>query len=444
MELRLWCPQSSPLDKKPTRSLEGKVHCPDVLIKDNLALAPRVANVSHREGNMERVDQSLLLSLIREALIVLDLNGIVGQWTGGAEKLFGLTAADMLGHRFVDCLRPEERESMQARLDRARGGQESTGDILEQRKDGSRIWLNTRISLLTDALGNPAHVVVVAQDRSEQRQARTALVEAEERYRVLERLFLQSQKMEAIGIMAAGIAHDFNNIMTVIQAASEAIRIPSGDNLGNEELNRFLLQEIQAAGERATSLTRQLLNFSTQHSPESKAIEINPLVQEMNRMLKRVLGSQITLETQLDPDLGLIHANANQIEQVLINLILNARDSMPSGGTLTIQTSKVYLEKSTAGSAGGNVYIQLAVKDTGCGMDEATRARLFEPFFTTKPEGKGSGLGMSTVQTIVTAAGGHLDVLTELGKGTTIQVRFPCLAEEVPATKAPANQVPLS
>lgn len=242
----------------------------------------------------------------------------------------------------------------------------------------------------------------------------------------LEEQLRQSQKLEAVGQLAGGIAHDFNNLLTAIIGYSEL-------TVSEVERDSYLHQsilEIRKAGERAASLTRQLLAFSRRQVMQPRVLDLNDVVVEMNRMLRRLIGENIDLVTALDPDLGRVKADPGQIEQVIINLVVNARDAMPKGGKVVIELSNVYLDKDYAGrhvSIQPGWYAMLAVSDTGCGMTAEVQKRVFEPFFTTKEVGKGTGLGLSTVFGIVKQSGGSIWVYSEIGKGTTFKVYLPLI-----------------
>jgi PAS domain S-box-containing protein len=258
--------------------------------------------------------------------------------------------------------------------------------------------------------------------------------------RALEQQLRQSQKMEAVGRLAGGIAHDFNNLLMVISGYSEFLL----DRLGPDPALRGPAQEISGAAQRASSLTRQLLAFSRKQMMAPKILDLNSVVTENLKMLTRVIGEDIDLVMVPAPTLGAIRADASQIDQVILNLAVNARDAMPSGGRLTIETSNVALDDEYArihSPLNPGEYVMLAISDTGFGMDFETQSHIFEPFFTTKGP-KGTGLGLSTVYGIVKQSGGYIWVYSEVGKGTTFKIYLPRVAEkiETPAVVVPAEE----
>jgi PAS domain S-box-containing protein len=277
------------------------------------------------------------------------------------------------------------------------------------RKDRSKMWVSANVRAIRD------NGQIVCYEGS---------LEDISQRKLLEEQFRQSQKMEAVGRLAGGVAHDFNNAIGVITGYSELLqlRLPVGD-----PLHRYA-DEIAKAGQRAASLTRQLLAFSRKQVIQPEVLDLNTIVGEMDKMLRRLIGEDIQITFSREPRLAPIKADHGQIEQILMNLAVNARDAMPQGGRLFIQTSNVQLDETYSRQHAyvkeGN-YVMLSFSDTGCGMDKATQAKVFEPFFTTKEPGKGTGLGLSTVYGIVKQNGGYIWVYSEPGQGATFRVYFP-------------------
>jgi PAS domain S-box-containing protein len=281
-------------------------------------------------------------------------------------------------------------------------------------RNGSYRWILSQASLIYGERGKPVRMLGSHVDITERRQ--------------IEDKLRQSQKLEAIGQLAAGVAHDFNNLLTVINGYSDLLL----GKLRAADPTRDLLLQIHKAGLRAGTLTRQLLVFSRQQVLEPKVLNLNAIVGDVEKILLRLVGEDIALATSLSPGLGAVKADAGQIEQILVNLTVNARDAMPKGGRLTIETRNVTLDQNycrTDHELQPGEYALLAVTDTGCGMDQATQQRVFEPFFTTKAAGKGTGLGLATVHGIVKQSRGHVAVYSEIGKGTTFKVYLPRVAE---------------
>jgi two-component system, cell cycle sensor histidine kinase and response regulator CckA len=239
----------------------------------------------------------------------------------------------------------------------------------------------------------------------------------------LEQQLLHSQKMEAIGQLAGGVAHDFNNLLLVIGGYADLL----ARSLPQEDSRNADLSEIMQAVRAASALTQQLLAFSRQQRLQPAVVDINSVVADLNNMLRRLIGEDVHFTTQLDPDIGMVHADRNQLQQVLMNLVVNARDAMPNGGQILVSTSNVHIgtREGAPSEVPAGDYVVLGVGDTGQGMDAATRARIFEPFFTTKAIGKGTGLGLSTVYGITRQSGGHVSVYSEPGEGTLFKIILP-------------------
>ena len=264
------------------------------------------------------------------------------------------------------------------------------------------------------------------EDRDERKRAEEALRQSEKQFR-------QSQKMEAVGRLAGGIAHDFNNLLTVIMGYSQVLLT----ELGPQHPLRGKIEETLKAGERAAMLVRQLLTFSSKQSLDPKILSLNTAVTSLESLLRRLIGEDIQLVSKLDPMNGRLRADQAQLEQVLVNLVVNARDAMPKGGTITIETAQVELTRSPVyhiAPLQPGSYVRLTVSDTGCGMDLKTQSHIFEPFFTTKEEGKGTGLGLSTVYGIVTQCGGAIDVTSRIGHGTRFDLYFPSVESDILTT----------
>ncbi len=345
------------------------------------------------------------------AFIAMDNDLRVLLWNAAAERLFGWRADEVIGEinpitsgRWAD-------ESLALRERMRREGRAHSHRTRRSRKDGSDVEIAVAGALLHDPTGEASGFIIVSDDLAERMK--------------LEAQLRQAQKMEAIGQLAGGIAHDFNNLLTVILSYSEILLMRQRNDPSSTEP----LLEIRSASERAASLTQQLLAFGRRQVLRPRVIDLNESVHTVERMLRRVLGVDIQLETHLDPHLGTTNADPGQVEQVLMNLAINARDAMPQGGRLTIETANVELDETLIRQHATRIhpgrFVSMIVSDTGVGMDAATRERIFEPFFTTKEPGKGTGLGLSTVIGIVEQSGGSISVCSEPNHGTTFKIYLP-------------------
>jgi two-component system cell cycle sensor histidine kinase/response regulator CckA len=345
-------------------------------------------------------------------------------WTDcnrAASRVFGCTREQIIGAHpaaFSPPTQPDGRSSKEESIKAIELAFTTGPQFFEwthRRGDGTTFPAEVDLRRL-DLAGKP-HIQAIVRDVTERKRAEAEREKLEEQHRA-------SQKLEAIGSLAGGVAHDFNNILSVILSytdfAMDALR--EGDALKSD------LLEVKKAGERAAVLTRQLLAFSRKQVMRPAPLDLNQVATGLEKMLQRILGEDILIAQKLAPDLGLALADRGQIEQVLMNLAVNARDAMPKGGSLTIETSNVDVDEELAvpeATVKPGPYVQLAVSDTGCGMDQRTQARIFEPFFTTKEQGKGTGLGLSTVYGIVKQSGGHIWVFSGLGLGTTFRIYLP-------------------
>ncbi|MEO8908708.1 MAG: ATP-binding protein [Gemmatimonadaceae bacterium] len=337
------------------------------------------------------------------------------EWNEGLQELFGYSEAEVgtTIEWIVSLLHPEDTErvmgSFYAVFEKG-GGSEWRTNYRLRRKDGKYAEAEGRAHIIRGPDGNPQRVIGAISDRTQQQS--------------LEAQLRQSQKMEAIGRLAGGIAHDFNNILTVIRMSSEFLLtdLPESDDKFQDAT------EIMKASDRAARLTRQLLAFSRHQVLNPSVMSLNDIVGGMDGMVRRVLPENIELMTELAPELRSIRADTGQMEQVLLNLVINAADAMPQGGKLSIRTSNAQVDSSFSArnlDVPAGDYVCLTVSDTGIGMDQETVAKIFDPFFTTKGVGKGTGLGLSTVHGIVTQTGGKIWVYSELGLGTTFRVFLP-------------------
>jgi len=365
-----------------------------------------------RKQLMEREELfRLITENAADMIAVVDTTGHRVYNSPSYEKILGYTPQELVGTPALEQIHPEDREKvLQAAAEARRTGKGSNLEYRMRHKDGGWRTLESRASTIMKD-GEVERLVIVNRDVTERKH--------------LEEQFRQSQKMEAVGRLSGGVAHDFNNLLGVIIGYGEIVQ----EGTATDSPLRGCVDEMLKAGHRAASLTRQLLAFSRQQVMDPKVLDLNLVVKDMEKMLKRLISEDIQLKTDLDPDLVRIKADQGQIEQVVMNLAVNARDAMPNGGELTLTTSNFYMDEDFVRrypypvSVGD--YVLLTVTDNGIGMDAATRVRVFEPFFTTKEKGKGTGLGLSTVYGVVKQSGGYIEVLSEPGAGATFKIYLP-------------------
>jgi two-component system cell cycle sensor histidine kinase/response regulator CckA len=382
-------------------------------------------------------EQQELFRLISEnaadMIAVVDTNGRRLYNSPSYQKILGYSPEELEGTPSLEQIHPDDRQFVSEAGQQAR--RTGMGRKLEYRfrhKDGTWRILESSASVIRNAKGEPEKFVIVNRDITERKQAEKTL--RENRLR-------QVHKMEAVGRLSGGIAHDFNNLLGVIIGYSEVLE----GYLGESDPIRKSVEEIKKAGQRAASLTRQLLAFSRQQVLEPKVLDLNAFVPDVEKMLRRLIGEDIELTTVLDPALGRVKADQGQIEQVIMNLAANARDAMPEGGKLTIETGNVEVDESFvlhSPYVRPGPYVQLVVSDTGVGMDAEMQGHIFEPFFTTKGLGRGTGLGLATVYGIVKQSNGYIWVDSEVGKGATFKIYLPRVedAVETASPEAPQSQ----
>jgi PAS domain S-box-containing protein len=376
-----------------------------------------VTELSETGGPTEEPFLMVTESVRDRALIMLDPVGDIVQWNAAAERITGYSAAEIIG-RPLSALALSEKEARaddQALMRTAVEVGRAEHEGWKKRQDGSEYYGATSITPLFDRDRKLTGFGLLLRDLTSGSRFDTLLNEEQVR---------QAQRMEAVGRLASGIAHDFNNLLTAIHGHAQFLL----EDLPESDPSRVDAEEILYSADRAAALTRQLLAFSRGKAAQPQSIDLNQIVTSMERLLRRVITENIKLVAMLDPAVWAVRADPSQIEQVLVNLIVNARDAMPNGGTITIKTGNTELTDRYLASREDvkpGRYAMIAVSDTGVGMDKETQAHIFEPFFTTKELGKGTGLGLSTVYGIVRQSGGHVFVYSEPGKGTTFKIYLP-------------------
>jgi two-component system, cell cycle sensor histidine kinase and response regulator CckA len=392
-------------------------------------------DVSERRRNEQaRQDaETLYRSLVEQlsAVTYIAELGLEGEWlfvSPQIESLLGYSPREWLADsaNWIRNVHPDDQAIVQAAEEATLAGNSFRAEYRMLRRDGKVVWINDSGSLVP---GRDSRQLLhgVLLDVTEQKQLQVHLS--------------QSQRMEAVGQLASGVAHDFNNLLTIIKGYSSMLLERNPDSP-----DAHPAKEIQQAADRAASLTHQLLAFSRKQTLQPRVLDLNTIVHGLEMMLRRVLTENVELVIRTAPELGLIKADPVQMEQVLINLAVNARDAMPKGGRLTIATAPRHVTKDSGEGESllrAGDYVTLSVSDSGMGMDAATRARIFEPFFTTKEVGKGTGLGLATVYGIIKQSNGHIEVESEPGKGASFRVSLPRVEQEaMPARKTTMAETP--
>ncbi len=410
------------LTKKDGSKVPVEIRAIPVRIDDEELVLGIARDISERKK--AELQLSRLASVIEqagEAVVITDLRGNITYVNPAFEKITGYKSDEILGKNSRLLKSGAHNDQFYRNLwETITSGETWVGTFINKRKDGKLYYEEAVIFPIKDEEGEIINFAAVKRDITNEKK--------------LEEQFHQAQKMEAIGKLAGGVAHDFNNLLTVINGYSKLTL----NKLNPENELYQTIEQILKAGEKATRLTSQLLAFSRRQILQPKVLNLNSLIGDLVKMLRRLIGEDIELETILDPQLGNVKTDPGQLEQVILNLAVNARDAMPNGGKLTIETANFKVDdsylKSHIGVKSGE-YIILAVTDNGVGMDEEVKSRIFEPFFTTKGRGKGTGLGLSTVYGIIKQSEGNIWVYSEKGKGTTFKIYLPRVVEKLDQTK---------
>ena len=393
------------------------------LVDDAVSLAC-VAIGQQRAESSVRVSEAHYRAVVETApspIVGLNADETVTEWNQAAESMFGRTRDSVLARHFSQtCLVADARATFESCFRQSHSQRtQSSCETEIVRPDGTKRWVMWSMSPIITNDNGVEGLLAIAQDITGRMEAESAMRRSEQQLR-------QSQKMEAVGRLAGGIAHDFNNLLTVIHGNTTLALQDSAK--GSPQA--IALEEVRDASARATLLTRQLLTFSRRESVELQLLDLNVIVENLRRMLGRLIGEHIQLETELSNVSMVVKADRTNLEQLLINLVVNARDAMQDGGVLDIMTRRVTLDDEAAAALelSSGSYVSLSVSDTGFGMDEETKARAFEPFFTTKPSGEGTGLGLATVYAIASRHQGAVNIDSSPGIGTTVTLWLPSVA----------------
>ena len=357
---------------------------------------------------------ALIVDSSQDAIIGKNLDGVITHWNKGAEQIYGYKSEEAIG-RSITMLTPKERvDEIPQILEKIRKGQRvEYFESVRVTKDQRRLNISISVSPIRDTDGNIIGASTIARDITAQKRA--------------EDQFRQAQKMEAVGRLAGGIAHDFNNILGIIMACGELLRC----RIGPGSVPPEYIDNIQEAAKRGATLTRQLLTFSRRQTAQVQVLDMNERLKELSKLLRPMMGDDVEISLLSRSAGVIVEMDPGHLDQVVVNLAVNARDAMPNGGKLMVETAVVEFDEAFARQhhpmkAGS--YVMLAISDSGCGMDHVTVSRIFEPFFTTKEMSKGTGLGLATVYGIVQQSGGQIFVYSEPGRGTTFKIYLPSAA----------------
>ena len=415
----------------------------DYVLKGHLTrLAPAVRRAvdqaEERAGNRRTEDalretEQRLRIVFSESPLGIALVGADGRavlTNAALQKMLGYTGEELNGMPFEEITHPDDRTRGVERYQELIQGKRTSYQMEKRylRKDGQVVWTHLSVSEVREREGHAGFAIGMIEDITDHRR--------------LQAQFIEAQKMEVIGQLAGGVAHDFNNILAVIMGYSDLTM----QKLGSDSVLKSHLETIRSAAERAAGLTRQLLIFSRKQTVQPVVLDPNEVVKELDKMLRRLIDENIEMTIVPGKQIGRVKADSGYVGQVLMNLVVNARDAMPNGGQIIIATENVTLDENYARAHNGAIpgdYVMFSVSDTGSGMTDEVKARMFEAFFTTKPKGKGTGLGLATCQTIVQQSGGHIDVSSEFGKGTTFKIYFPRVDQPLDAPVRPLRAGPL-
>lgn len=417
-------------DELPIRNPETNAEIPSIqnvfILRDKNnkpvcygAIVTDLTDMKKAEATLRESEERyrLLVETMKEGLCMLDVNGCVTYINNSLSLLLGYDINDVVGRPVFEFMDDENKKSLMRRFDLIQQGDNNPYELNLLRKDGMRISTIVSPQAIYNAEGAYIASFGVVTDITEKKKA-------EEAHEVMQRQLLQSQKMEAIGNLAGGVAHDFNNLLTAILGYADLLM----NQIDSRDERYDLVSEIIKAADRSAVLTRQLLAFSRKQIIEAAVVDLNKIVTDMEKLLRRLIGEDIQFVIELDHTIRNIYADRSHIEQVLMNLVVNARDAMPSGGNLTIKTSDIVITDATAVAEkylSRGRYVCLVVEDSGIGMDEELMQNIFEPFFTTKDTGKGTGLGLSVVYGIIKQHGGYINVSSRPKEGSSFRIYLP-------------------